>query len=120
MTEAPELTVGCEYVVTAISVISGQDVRLRVVEDPFSTDDTHLPAMWPASMFELVSGEIPASWRIRLGAGGSAGFLQIAPESWLRDGFWDDLFDWSPTTEEAFESYRREIEIMLAGDRGHD
>lgn len=115
LTETAELTVGCDYVVTCMSASSRDDVRLRVHGDVAWTErEVYLPAMWPASMFEMVSGGIPASWRIRLGARGSPGYLQIAPESWLRDGFWDDLFDWSPGSAEAFENYRREVELMLA------
>jgi hypothetical protein len=70
-------------------------------------------------MFELVCGDVPSNWRIALGARGSPGYLRLAPGSWLRPGFWDDIFDWSPGSAEASEDYSRELAIILSESVNH-
>jgi hypothetical protein len=120
LAEIPGLRIGGEYVVLMISAIPGQDVKFRVHEDVSPTEQSpHYPSLWSSSMFELVCGDVPSNWRIALGARGSPGYLRLAPGSWLRPGFWDDIFDWSPGSAEASEDYSRELAIILSESVNH-
>jgi hypothetical protein len=115
LSEIPGLRVGGEYVVLMISVIPGQDVMFRVHEEVSPSEQSpHYPSLWRSSMFEVVRGDIPSNWRSALGGTGSPGYLRLAPGSWLRPGFWDDIFDWSPGSAEASEDYARELAIILS------
>jgi hypothetical protein len=119
LSESSRLRVGGEYVVLMISAIPGQDVMFRVHEEVSLSDrDPHYPVMWPSFMFEVVRGDIPSNWRIALGGTDSPGYLRLAPGSWLRAGFWDDIWDWSPGSAEASEDYSRELAIILS-ESGH-
>jgi hypothetical protein len=99
------LTVDREYVVLAVDVEAGRRVWLRIQSEEAGT-----PALFDAEMFMTTSTEIPASWRARVDEGGS---LQLAPEPWLRSGFWDEFFDRVP---EAVEVYERERAFIVADD----
>jgi hypothetical protein len=102
-----------------ISAVPGQEPMIRIHETVSSEEtDPHYPALWRSSMFELVSDAMPSNWRVALGGEDSPGYLRIGPTSWLREGFWDDIFDWSPGSEEAREDYSRELAIILAESRG--
>jgi hypothetical protein len=48
------------------------------------------PSWWPATDFITVSAVIPSNWVVKVGEGGK---LDLAPESWLKPGFWDRYFD---------------------------
>jgi hypothetical protein len=120
LSETPALRVGGEYVVLMISANPGEDVRFRVHEDVSPTEQSpHYPVMWPSSMFEVVRGDIPSNWRSALGGTGSPGYLRLAPGSWLRPGFWEDIWDWSPGSAEASEDYSRELAIILSESVNH-
>lgn len=93
---SPWATVGKTYVVLAISMTPDQPVRFRLIGD-----DAGTPVLFDSRMFELVSDEIPSSWRVDLVADG---FVEMAPSSWLRQGFWDDYFDVDPAARREFEA----------------
>lgn len=99
------MTLDREYLVLAIDVEPGRHVWLRIESEAGGT-----PALFDAEMFLTTSSELPSSWRARVGEGGS---LQLAPEPWLRPGFWEEFFDRAP---EAVEIYEKERALVVAGD----
>ncbi|HEX9695412.1 MAG TPA: hypothetical protein VGB64_03755 [Actinomycetota bacterium] len=103
---APWLQLDHEYPVLAIDVLPDKRVLFRI-----ESADDGTPALFDAEMFVTTSTEIPGNWRARVEEGGS---LQLAPEPWLRLGFWDDFFDRKP---EALETYERERAVILR-DKG--
>lgn len=66
----------------------------------------------------MVDNRIPSSWRVKFGTTSEKNWLKIAPESWLRPGFWEDFygerFDEHPGTLDAQADYAREVEVMLS------
>ena len=107
--QRPFLTYGAIYVVLAIEILKG-NVDFRIMGD-----DGTGPVLHRSTLFDLVSDEVPSNWRIRLGAGGSPGAVDIAPEPWLDDGFWEDYFsDGGVAAVAAQEIFRREAEKIIS------
>jgi hypothetical protein len=103
--EHPHLTVGDEFPVLAMLV----DPR---APDPWKQaiqvfDGPGTPTWWPTAMFHTISSDIPSNWTIQLWEDGS---LHLAPEDWLRPGFWEECFDGNP---EAVTAFKREREVIL-------
>jgi hypothetical protein len=92
-----------DYPVLSIDVEADRRVWLRIESEEAGT-----PALFDAEMFLTTSTALPSNWRVRVGEGGS---LELAPEAWLRAGFWEDFFDRVP---EAMEAYEKERAATLA------
>jgi hypothetical protein len=81
--------------------------------DPNQLPEDRLPGVWPASMFEVLDPSIPSNWEIHLNMVESTTYLSIAPASWQRPGFWEDLADGSELGARAIDEYDRELAILL-------
>ncbi len=101
---SPSLTLNGEYEVLEVAAYPNRRVMLRLERDSDGT-----PALFDSEMFMTVDKTIPRSWRARISEGG---VLHLAPEAWLRDGFWEDYFDRVPSAVEAFDAER----ALLLGD----
>ena len=104
-TEDQWLTLDREYPVLSIDVERDRRVWLRI-----ESDDGGTPALFDAEMFMTTSMLVPSNWRVRIDEGGA---LQLAPEPWLRQGFWDEFFDRVPN---AVEIYEKERAVILTED----
>lgn len=109
----PRLTVGSEYVVLAIETSPKAGVRFRVLENRVARKRFQTPILVEASTFELLSNVISATWRVRVR--GSS--IALAPEPWLRPGFWEAIFDLTENSEWAREEYDHLVAILLEEDR---
>jgi hypothetical protein len=107
---SPFLTVGQDYVVLAIKVSSAGPTKYLLIGD--RKDD---PSWFPAPQFDLVADEVPTTWKVLVGAGGSAGHIEIAPEPWLVRGFWGDYWgDTDPLAcQQAHDVFARELDAIL-------
>ena len=101
LTRSHRLAVGCEYVVLSIEASPGRQVSLRLVGD-----DKRLPALHSSDQFIIVTSDMPSNWEVQIGKNG---FLELAPHSWLRAGFWEDYFDGEQTAIAAYEEARQSI-----------
>jgi hypothetical protein len=115
----PSVSVGKEYVVLAMEAIPGRGMFLRVLEN-IAVDRGHAlyAILWPAAMFEVVSSRVSARWCVKITIIGGGGHVEIAPDTWLRDGFWDDVIEDSPMSEAAREEYQQEIIALLSEEQG--
>ena len=105
---SPYLTVGRDYVVLAILVPSDRPTEFLILTDQ---DD---PSWFPASQFDLVSADVPTSWKILVGEGGSAQRIEIAPEPWLSVGYWSDYWgDDHLASLQAKEIFAHELDVIL-------
>jgi hypothetical protein len=103
---SPWLTVDKEYLVLEVIAAPMRRVLLRLEDDSGPG-----PSVYDARMFRTTSAAIPPSWIATLGADGS---LRLGPESWLRDGFWEDYFEGDRT---AIESFVKELATLVAHDK---
>ncbi len=110
------VVVGRSYVVLCITATPQRDVHLRVL-DPENPPESGVPGLWRSQMFEVLSPAIPSNWQIDIGTPQSPGYVQIAPESWLRPGFWEDLIDAGPFSDRARADYNREVAIIVEESR---
>jgi hypothetical protein len=99
------LSIGTLYHVLEIYLDSRGRLLLRLVGD-----DGLTPALHSTENFELVSPIIPANWALYFD---SKGVFQIAPEAWIRPGFWEDYFDGK---DEALEIFALEKAKSIACD----
>jgi hypothetical protein len=111
ITEHPTVTVGNEYVVTQLLSAPGKELEIAILDN----DEGSVGSQWPARMFSTIDVSIPSNFAIRVYDDGR---VQIAPRSWLRDEFWDEVTG-SPGTnhEDALRSiadWRRELEVIKA------
>lgn len=112
----PVLAVGDVLVVLEIVCSPGGEPKFRVV-NPERLPKDRMPLLWPTRMFEVLDPAIPSNWEAHLGG---AGYVQIAPRTWERAGFWEDLSDWSPLSARASEDYDRELAVILAESKRLD
>lgn len=90
----PWLTLGREYDVLSILVVPGRLSVLRIL-----ADDGRTPILVESSAFEMVSQEIPSNWFCVISEGG---VVELGPEAWLQDGFWERYFDGDAVAVEQF------------------
>jgi hypothetical protein len=95
------LTIGKEYPVLSVEVGVGQPAYLRIIGD-----DGHTPGLHIIQQFVTVSSRIPSSWLVQVGENG---YLEMAPASWLRPGFWEDYFNGQADAVAQFEAERARI-----------
>jgi hypothetical protein len=109
VTEHASVAIGQEYIVLSLSAMANGDALVQLATGPLKK-----PTLWEARMFETVSNDIPTNWRAVVRPDG---FIEIAPESWLRRSFWDDFFGNEGSSEEAIRrahvDYRRELALLL-------
>jgi hypothetical protein len=105
MEEAANLSVGDELPVLAVLADGGLwGVGLYVL-------DRRGDRVWyPAGMFETISTTIPSNWVTQLWPDGS---LHLAPEAWLRPGFFEGVVDGKRDGPAAREILERELAVIL-------
>jgi hypothetical protein len=103
-----------DHVVLAIFTDHVAGVRLCLLADEAPLADPY-PALFPASSLELVSPEVPPSWRVSVGHNGRPDSIVIAPEPWLHHRFfWDYWDDEHPEAQRhARELFDREVELIM-------
>lgn len=108
------LTVGSEYVVLAVVVAEGAYHKLMLLDDR-----TSRPTLYSASHFDLVSDDVPSTWRVRIGGStGSAGYLMIAPGPWLEPGFFEEFWGDGGVAALAAQSiFEEELQVILNESR---
>lgn len=100
MSTSPWLTVGRIYTVLAIGV-DDSGVKFRIIGD-----DGQTPGLHKAIQFDLVSGDIPASWVVSYVP---EKLMELGPAAWAKAGFWEDYFDNDPAARTIFDTEVREI-----------
>jgi hypothetical protein len=88
-------------------------VQFRVLLNAMAANAFQPPVLVPASHFEIVSSKLPSSWEIQTGDT----WMEVAPGSWLQDGFWEAIFEMTDDSEWARPEYDRHVAIMLNEDR---
>jgi hypothetical protein len=81
------LTVGRDYTVLELAVIPGRSEGMPIVEFRIESDGGGTPALFRGEQFGVVDGRLPSNWRALISADGR---LDIGPEAWHRQGFWED------------------------------
>lgn len=106
------LTIGKEYVV--LEIYPDEKIFYRLVGD----NGDKMPALYNASQFVVVSGQLPKNWAVSQRDNGA---LIISPSAWKHLTFWDDCYDHDP---KALEIYKRELRIIYEeesiGNKGFD
>ena len=99
---ADHLSVGDEFKVLAVLIDTDAPWPILLCLD------SDAGALWePAVMFETIDGRMPSNWTASLWPDGS---LHLAPEAFLRPGFWDAYSEYEQTARATFE---RERQLML-------
>jgi hypothetical protein len=99
------LKIGDEFVVLSALIDGGPStVLLQLLH-------SHGERSWyPAAMFEAVSTRVPRNWVVRLLPDGS---LHLAPEAWLRPGFFEGVVDGERNGPAARKILETEQAIIL-------
>jgi hypothetical protein len=100
--EDPWMVVGKEYTPIEVICLSGKP-NFRIISDldPFET-----PALYNSDQFLTTSTLIPSNWKIQSDEHGG---ITIAPQKWLRPGFWEDYFNQDPQAIKEFEEEKNII-----------
>ena len=95
------LTIGKEYIVLEVDVVTSRRVNYRLI-----SDDGHTPALFNSKQFEIVNNKIPSNWIVyQIGE-----LLSFTAKSWSELGFWEDYFN---MVSEAIDTYEREKEFIF-------
>jgi hypothetical protein len=97
--------VGRSYEAIGIEIAASASVRVRVI------DDERQPTLWALESFEILDGQLPATWHLDIAKDRS---IVIGPKAWLRTGFWWDYFD---DSVDARTEYVRELARMGVVER---
>lgn len=98
---SPWITVDREYTVLGALAEFWGRVQLHLL-----TDDGQSFGWFDADCFLTVDAAIPPNWSARIGEGGT---LELAPQEWLAEGFWEHYYDGDPAAQESVE---RELAII--------
>jgi hypothetical protein len=98
--ESPVISVGREYLV--VSIFYG---KLLAKSEYRIVGDDGQSALFPIENFEISDARLSPNWICFSGEE----YMELAPEAWVREGFWEDYYDDVPT---AVEDYERELTIM--------
>ena len=98
----PWLRVHTVYIVISVEPYGSDRVGFRLVSENSKT-----PALFSAELFDVCDHRIPPSWRI---LGVYRGTLELGPEEFARQAFWEDFFDGEP---KALASYREATERIF-------
>jgi len=101
---SPWVSLHREYLVASVLATPGSRVQLQLV-----TDDGASLGWFDADHFMTVDNNIPATWAARVTENG---VLELAPEAWLRDGFWEAFYDGDELARHQVDS---ELEILKKG-----
>ena len=105
----PRVTIGKEYIVLQMVWGPGKELEIGILDD-----DGHTGSQWPARMFTTTDVAVPSNFGARIYEDGR---VQLAPRSWLRDGFWDEVTGSTgsdrATRLAAADLYKRELEIVV-------
>ena len=107
MESSPHIAVGEEFTVLSILVEERSDPGGHTWLLIY--DRKNSPTWWPAQMFVTVSTRISSNWVAQLWPDGS---FHLAPQAWLKPGFWEDYFD-HQRHGPAADTYRAEAEVIL-------
>ena len=99
---SPWVTVDAEYTVIGVLAEFGGRIQLHLL-----TDDGRSFGWFDSDCFLTADPAIPANWSARIGEGGT---LELAPQGWLAEGFWERYYDGDLA---ARESVARELAIVL-------
>ncbi len=91
----PAISIGETYPVLEVYFNVGRSVKFRIVGR-----DVETPAIWPADMFELVDGTIPAGWAMTT----HDGLFVIGPAALSTPAYWERYFDREPLAVEAYRA----------------
>ncbi len=94
-TQSSWLSIGNVYNVLSVYMDDRRILLLRLIGD-----DCITPALHDIRNFEIVSPVLPSNWILRYAANGT---FELAPESWMRTGFWEKYFDCEQDAVAAFE-----------------
>lgn len=95
------LTVGKVYDVLAMAMSENGVIEYRLI-----ADDDYTPALFKANQFKIVCPVLPSNW---IASRESKSYFELAPESWLRTGFWEEYFDREPSAISLFETEKEKI-----------
>jgi hypothetical protein len=104
-----QLTDGAEYLVISVLAFGRGDnpkILLHVI------DDDRGPGWWPSTMFVTTSSRIPPNWVARVDEEGD---LHLAPEQWLRRGFWPEFYGDTGDSDSqaaARSTFVRELDVI--------
>lgn len=98
---SPWLSLGHVYNVLSVLTNIAGEKRLQIIEDTqLASTDTlgfHL-----SQCFEVISDYRPSCWTERSIPGG----IELAPESWQSEGFWEAFYDGDPQAQQTFEEQK--------------
>ncbi|MDF2885468.1 MAG: hypothetical protein K0R54_6042 [Clostridiaceae bacterium] len=104
------ITLNKEYVVLSIEFYNkeislfsksiGDYVLYRII------DDEKIVSLFPAKLFNIVSGKLSSYWIIYTDSDES---YSILPSEWARPGFWEDFYNDEYSALEVFESVKNKI-----------
>jgi len=92
------------YVVLTVEQHSADSLGFRI-----ESEDGGQPVVFKASLFEVLDGSLPKSWRV---LSVRENVLELGPEPFGQEGFWERYFDRDP---EALELYRL-VKTMVIAD----
>ncbi|MFN0153431.1 MAG: hypothetical protein ACKVUT_03545 [Gaiella sp.] len=102
------LTAGAAYVVIAMSAENNGSTRLLLL------DDRSEPTWCESGHLDLVSAEVPSTWRVRAGHYGNCGSLDVGPAPFLEPGFLEAYWgDGDEAALEVQEIFRQEVTIIV-------
>lgn len=84
--KSPWLTKGNEYIVLALNISSRSGIEACI-----QTDHYNEPRYITLNGFEIISQKIPSSWITINKDIGEETFVEMIPESWAYDGFFEEL-----------------------------
>lgn len=99
---SPWVTVDKQYTVLCILAESGGRVQLNLL-----TDDGQSFGWFDSDCFLTVDPAIPSSWSAQISEDGT---LELAPQDWLQEGFWERYYEGDPVAREAAD---REVAVLL-------
>jgi hypothetical protein len=102
--KSPWLVKGKEYVVLALNISSKCGITVCL-----QTEHYNEPSYFSLNGFEIISQHIPKSWITLTKQMDDETFIDMIPQSWAYDGFFNELED---ENHQAIALFNREIEII--------
>ena len=99
---SPWVSLDREYTVLGVLAEVGGRVQLHLL-----TDDGQSFGWFDSDCFLTVDLTIPSTWSARIGEGGT---LELAPQDWFAEGFWERYYDGDPSSRESVD---RALAILL-------
>lgn len=102
--KSPWLTKGKEYVVLALNISSKFGIEACIQTDHYSE-----PRYITLNGFEIISQHIPTSWITLTKQIDDETFIDMLPQSWAYDGFFNELED---ENHQSIALFNKEVEII--------